>query len=517
MKSLSVSDIPLYLILLLAAFLLFFNLGARDYWSDEIFSLPKDIEDKNIRIVLEQSIRDVHPPLYFFITYYWTELVGRGEAAVRSLSAIFALATIVFAYLLAVRILPGKAPRLYLLLLATSPFFIFYSRMNRYYALTTLLSVAMVYFFLRMLKDRRIKWEVAFWGTSLLLIYEDYVGFILLASLGLYYLWHNRKEMRRWPRFFLGAALLFICYLPWINNLLSQAGKGSAPYPEHQPGEREFRALGFLIFKLKETLIRVIYTAYNFTLGETVFPWNPLFAAGVAGSGILFFFSLKDGESGGGFWFFVLVLPFIVYMGAVIFYSRVFSAANFALIPSKIMFLQPLWLMFLLRGGGRKRGWITAGILLLLAFNTAALTNYHRGRQYLNPKFIVPWRAITGELAGRCQANDLVVSDESPLNHYLKGTGVEGYGLVGAVEYISDRETPFTVYLVLRHRGEQSIYLEGRKLRDYFDQHYRRIGRWGYIAPTAQEARLRKLLLEEDIEHYVEVYAFLIDKDDSGD
>jgi len=494
-------------ILVLSAFLLFINLGGKDYWSDEIFSLPKLNTPK---IVLTQCSFDVHPPLFFLLEFYWIRMFGSSETATRSLPAIFALMGIITAGLIADKILPRSNLKLYLLLLAVSPFYLFYARMTRYYTLTSLLSLLTLYFFLDLLKTPKLSKQLPFWLLALLLIYTDYVGFLALFCLGLYFFWHNRQRARICLQFIFGAAVLILLYLPWISNLLYGAGSGTAPYPQDDAlSGREFHLLSFIIHNSIQSAVRIIYTVYNFTLGETVYPWHPAIIFGVLGAAALLVTSLRKTKTPPAFWIFTLFLPFLLYIIAVVLYGKVFSAANFALLPSKIFFLQPLWLMFLLKS--EKQNWLfKSGLALILVFSILSLYNYHRGIQYLNPKYQVPWHQIALQLQKQYHPGDLVVTDETPLLHYLRKTPVNCYGLVGAETYISELHHPLKVYLAIRHRGEESIYLEGIKLRDRLTQIYGEPECRGYVKIEGMQKKFWSFLLGKQIDYYLIVYTYSI-------
>ena len=490
-----------------AAVLLFVNLGGRDYWSDEIFSLPKMNDPK---VVLAQSSMDVHPPLFFLSEFYWIQLFGRSEAAARSLPALFGLLTITLSFLIARKILPGNRVALYLALLATSPFFLFYSRMAGYYSLTGFLALLSLFFFLQLCIKMKPGAHIGFWLSVLLLIYTDYVGFLYVFCLSVYYFWENRNSPRRLLIYAVWGIAVLLLYLPWISNLMQGASAGTSPYPvENEPGMRDFRLIGSIIYNAIQSAVRLFYTIYNFTLGETVFPWNPIVFIGAGGAFLLFINSLKSGKGNKSFWLFVLILPFVLYLIAVIFYSKVFSASNFALLPSKMFFLQPLWLLFLFKGrSGQKIVYLGAGLLLI--FNLCALTNYYRGTQFLNPKFIVPWRAIVSNIESSYKPGDLVVTDESPLLHYLKDTRVRCYGLVGALDYIAEQPKPMEVTLLLRHRGEASIYLEGVKFREAMKEKYRAPEFQGFVPITGLQKRVWSYILKNEFDYYVLLYKYNI-------
>jgi uncharacterized membrane protein len=494
--------------LILSAFLLFFNLGGRDYWSDEIFSLPKI---DNPKVVLAQSSWDVHPPLFFLLEYYWIEIWGKSEFATRSLSSIFGLAVIILAYALAKRMLPRGNLNFYFLTLVTSPFFLFYARMTRYYALTGALCLAVILTFHRLTEKEDWKRRLLYWTSALLLLYEDYVGFILLSSLSLYYFWRNRRNPKVILIYLLGVLSIFVLYLPWIGNLLYNAGVGAAPYPEIRPNS-EFRLAGYIVYNIVQSLLRIVYTLYNFTLGETVFPWNPLILAGIMGAVILLFFALRNRKTGGDFWFYALLLPFGLYILSVAFYSKVFSAANFALLPSKMLFLQPLWLMFLFTGQTGKRKAFTIGVTLLLGFNLYSAINYHLKTEHLNPKYIVPWREMAEEISSQATVKDVVITDEETLGHYLKGSKLKIYGLVDADKFVAEQEPPLKVFLAIRHRGEESIYREGIRIKNIFDNRYGTPQMKGRMKLQGMHKKVWNKLLGEDFTFYVEEYIYEVKK-----
>ncbi len=453
---------------------------------------------------------DVHPPLFFLLEFYWIQLFGESEFATRALPAIFGLFLLFIAFLIARKTLSGNNIYYYLILIATSPFFLFYTRMTRYYSLTGLLCLLTLLLFLRMIHRNKIWNCVLFWLSSLALIYTDYVGFVFLFCLGLYYFWIHRHRPKYWLWFLLGFILLFIGYLPWISNLLQGASAGTAPYPVDRGQDTEqFRLIGFIVYNAVQTVVRIFYTLYNFTLGETVFPWNPLILLGLVGSGLLFINAFRYGEGKRNFWFFSLILPFTLYILAVIFYSKVFSAANFALLPSKMFFLQPLWMMFLLRGKKRER-YLKIGTALLLVFNLISLVNYHRGSQFLNPKYLVPWREVAQDIQTKYKQGDLVVTDESPLLHYLKDTPVNCYGLVGAVKYITELKHPMNVYLAIRYRGEESIYFEGVKVKEQLTEQYGKPDIRGYVPFQGLQRKIWKRLMGKEIDYYLKVFIFSV-------
>ena len=502
-----------WVLIIFAAVVLFVNLDKWDYWGDEIFSMPK--KNMSVQGVLSLSAKDVHPPLFYILEYYWIQLFGWSETATRSMSAIFGFLCIFAAYFLGKKILSYSNLKVFLLLFVTSPFFIFYARMNRYYTLTGLICLIALFYFIDLLEKPKLWKEIAFWISALAIIYQDYVGFIFLFSLGLYYLWYYKGEYKRWLRFFIGVAVIFVFYLPWMSNLIDMTGEGYMSYPEESGTAEDFRLISFIVYNGLQTIIRILYSAYNFTLGETVYPWNPIFIAGVAGSFLLFLGALKSNKQLKGFWFFSLFLPFALYMLTVVFYKKVFAAANFALIPTKLFFLQPIWMMFLLQGSFKDKRIVKISVCLLLIFNLTALFNYFNGSQYLNPKYITPWKSISESFAKDYNSKDIVLTDEETMLFYLRDTKVKCYGLVGAVQYISEQEPDYKVHLVVRHRGEESIYKEGMKVKDALSAKYGEPDYKGYVLLEGMLKEMWNKVLGMDFDYYLEIFTYEVKKCES--
>lgn len=147
----SVQTILILALLWLASALLFSNLGALDFWGDEVSSI--EMSSGSLASTLTHVAEDnKHPPFYFILLNVWREWAGSSEYAVRLLSTIPALLAIVIVQKLGT-ILGNKTIGLIsALIVVISPFMILFSRMARYYALTTLLAMLSLYLFLRILR-----------------------------------------------------------------------------------------------------------------------------------------------------------------------------------------------------------------------------------------------------------------------------------------------------------------------------------------------------------------------------
>ena len=82
------------LILLLATAVRFHALGRQSFWNDE--GNTARLSERSVRLILEGTASDIHPPLYYLILSGWQKLVGTSEFALRSFSAFAGVLTVLF-------------------------------------------------------------------------------------------------------------------------------------------------------------------------------------------------------------------------------------------------------------------------------------------------------------------------------------------------------------------------------------------------------------------------------------
>ncbi len=139
-------------IVLLALVLRLARLGFQPLWWDEGWSLYFATSDPGA--MLQLTAVDIHPPLYYLLLHVWIGLFGPSPISVRLLSVLIGVAAVPLIYLAGRRLFgqrvpadsAGKVGLLAALLLAISPFHIYYSQEVRMYGLVTLLGLATLYF-----------------------------------------------------------------------------------------------------------------------------------------------------------------------------------------------------------------------------------------------------------------------------------------------------------------------------------------------------------------------------------
>ena len=167
-----------------AAALRFAVLDASSYWLDEAFTIL--ILEAPFGRALE-LIPDTEstPPLYYVLAWGWAKVFGAGEVGVRSLSALFGIATVPFGYAAAARLVDRRAGLIAAAFLAFNPFLVWFAQEARAYALMVLLCTIAFHLFVVWLDERRTPTLVA-WGivSALALATHYYAALMIAAQVG---------------------------------------------------------------------------------------------------------------------------------------------------------------------------------------------------------------------------------------------------------------------------------------------------------------------------------------------
>lgn len=237
-----------------------------DLWLDEALSV--NIAALPLEDLLRQLEVETHPPLYYVLLHGWMAVFGEGDVAVRSLSALFAVATLPLFWVAARRYGGRPTAVAGTILLATSPFAVRYATEARMYSLATLLVVA-GWLAVRSAVERPTLGRLAAVAAcSGLLALTHYWAFYLLAALGLYLVVRWRRDEDPAPLRVLGAlAAGGVLFLPWLPSFLEQMSGSGTPWgrPDRPTtvfaitftdwgggpnGEAQFLAIGILLLFL---------------------------------------------------------------------------------------------------------------------------------------------------------------------------------------------------------------------------------------------------------------------------
>ena len=256
------SALWLCLIVGVGGFLRLYGLEFHSLWQDE--GLQYYVATQNSLGELFQQRRSFHPPLSFMINHVFL-VFGGSDFLLRLPSALFGMASLPLMYVLA-RDLTSKREAVFaVLVLALSPFHIWYSQEGRMYSQLLFVSLLSSVILMQALKRGQARWWFYYAIVSAAGIYTHV--FMLLGLL-VHFLWLLLYERRYLPALMATSvvvALLFLPWaltLPWIGHFARSVSKVGLVVVPASAGRAGF------------TLAAVPYTffvyAAGFSLGPTV-------------------------------------------------------------------------------------------------------------------------------------------------------------------------------------------------------------------------------------------------------
>ena len=179
---------------LAAAALRFPTLGAQSYWIDEALTvqLVRASWGDAVRQVLET---EANPPLYYLLARVWSALVGTGEFALRSLSALVGTATVPLVYGAGVALGTRRGALVAAALVAVSPLLVWYAQEARPYALVAFLGSASLLFFARALREPARPALAGWAAASVAAVWTHYFALFLVAAEGAWLLAVHRRAV----------------------------------------------------------------------------------------------------------------------------------------------------------------------------------------------------------------------------------------------------------------------------------------------------------------------------------
>ncbi|MEP7166986.1 MAG: glycosyltransferase family 39 protein [Candidatus Woesebacteria bacterium] len=204
--------------ILVLAFLLRLPLLSGSFWLDEAAQALESIRPLSAQL---QIVDDFQPPLFHLIVHFFS-LVSHQEWWLRMPSMIAGIATIWILYRLLLEKFGKKTAIIGSLLLATSPFHIFYSQELRPYALATFFATLSWYILVsETIKKRRWTWYTV---VSTLGMYTMYLYPFLIAS-QIVYIWFEQRKKIKFVVF--SQTIVALLFLPWLPTFLLQLQAGT--------------------------------------------------------------------------------------------------------------------------------------------------------------------------------------------------------------------------------------------------------------------------------------------------
>lgn len=197
-------------------------------WFDEVYSWNLSLDTPKDIIAIASG--DIHPPLFYIVLKGWTKIFSDTVFAMRMLSTLLSMLSMLFLYLICKEIkITNKRILLILILYAVSPLNVYYSQEVRMQCLNLFLTIGSSYFFLKFLLTRKNIFGLL-WGIfAALSLYTHYFALLILFShFVILVIKYFRKEI---DLKFGAIAVLFsliplILFSPWLPTFFAQTSQG---------------------------------------------------------------------------------------------------------------------------------------------------------------------------------------------------------------------------------------------------------------------------------------------------
>jgi uncharacterized membrane protein len=207
-------DLVLVAIVALGIGLRFWGLGSQSFWYDEWLT-TRATAGSLADALRHTTHREVMPPTYFVVMWFWAKIFGDGEFALRSFSALAGIATIPVAYFIPRELGCRRATaRAAALLVAVSPMLVYYSQEARPYTLLSLVGAVSVLMFARAYR-RGCSRDYIGWGLACAaaLAVHYFAAFLVVAEVGAF-LVLRRPQIRLVLRACIAPAVVLVLLLP---------------------------------------------------------------------------------------------------------------------------------------------------------------------------------------------------------------------------------------------------------------------------------------------------------------
>jgi len=222
MNRTSVIRILVVLEMCLAICLVLYRLGDNCLWLDEVYTVTTV---RHWTTLWHNAITiDGNAWFYHLLLHFWMYL-GNSEFIVRSLSAVFFVATVPVCYALGARLFNSRVGLIAGLLLAVNPFLIQYGQEARAYSLLALLAMLSTYFFAVGMGRPCLTYSLGHILFSVLSIWTHYFGLLVLVAqaISLILRW---KQETPWKRLMVhGAAICLLLGLSMLPFLETFSGR----------------------------------------------------------------------------------------------------------------------------------------------------------------------------------------------------------------------------------------------------------------------------------------------------
>jgi len=176
---------------------------------------------------------DVHPLGYYTLLWIWMKIFGEQPFAIRALSILFGMLTVVAVYWLCKSLFKEKLAQIVTLGVVISPFQVHYSQEIRMYSIMGFFLILSTWSIWQGIQTGQAKWWIIFSLSAALAQYTHNLAAFYLVPLAFTpFLFRKWRAIKPLVLSVLGALLI---YTPWLVNLPGQFGKIQQSYWTTRP------------------------------------------------------------------------------------------------------------------------------------------------------------------------------------------------------------------------------------------------------------------------------------------
>ena len=315
-----------------------------------------------------------HPPLYFALLKIWGAVFGYSEFALRLPSVILFPITVYLTWKLAARFGLDRTGRLFAAAcVALHPSMWIFARMARYYLFTAALFLLATIFLLDAIERGGRRW-IGCGVLVALTLWTDFPAFLIVPVHFALVLWKGKSRLTHW-------AIAVCCAIITCSPTVYLFAKSAWCYAEDSAPSA------------KSIVVGVVFTIYDFLIGEVRYPWQVPTAAGLVAAALL---AIRGIIKRPRLTILFGVLP--IFIGALVL-AVFFQELPFIYGPARLLLLLPAAAIIMAAGAERfaPKTLVALSTILLIGY-IWGISGALGGKDYRNSVYTMPCPEITEQL-----------------------------------------------------------------------------------------------------------------------
>ena len=361
----------------------FLAAAQKSFWEDETVSATVLQGDLNRVLYMDAA---VYPPLYYLLSAGWVKLFGSSEVGLRSLSVVCASLCLVVGFQVAQALFGIKSAIFFAVFLVLSPLWLTYAPQARYYALSAAEVMLMVLALVNYQRTQARKWLAVYGLAGTAALYTVYMSFAAHLVCWVWWLgWF--VGARKQPRtklaveWLLTNVLIAMVFIPWLTTFTA-AMKLQADVPA--------KSLATLASDIAKYMV---FNVYDFAVGETLSPLNPVAWVGLGAIALVFGVALarKAMPRASLLALLMVGVPLLATTSISLSMGRIPSTPA----PHRTLYALPFFILLLSVGVAAlpRRLALVAGMLIASVYGWGQV-NFFANREFMKPLLTVPWKEL---------------------------------------------------------------------------------------------------------------------------